>query len=296
MIRDYIYDVSGDWPGNVYLAVGEANILFDAGMACCGERMAERIASVLQGKALDYVFLTHSHFDHVSGVPYIRERWPKVKVCIAPHGKYILDKASALRRIREMNEAAASDQGIETLQYRDEDLYADDVLEDGQIFRLGEWEITAMETPGHTRDSFSFLVEREECRQKILVCAETAGVYMERVYLSPCFLLGYHMSMDSIKKMRQAGADLLLFAHSGFAPEENVEDAWNRCIAEHEQALRRIRAEGERDIPMEDKIKNLAEYYWPESIRKYQPYQAYFVNMKSMLEKVGMESWPKETE
>lgn len=294
MIRDYIYDVSGDCPGNVYLRAGETSLLFDAGMACCGEKMAERAASVLGGRPLDYVFLTHSHFDHVSGIPYIRKRWPGVKVYIAPHGKDILEKPSALRRIREMNEAAAVDQGVAGLSYRDEDLHADGVLADGQVFRLGEWKVTAIETPGHTRDSFSFLVERDFCGERLLVCAETAGVYMEGGRLSPCFLLGYHMSMDSLSKLRGLGADILLFAHSGFAPERRAEDTWKRCMKEHEQAVSRIRAEGKRDILLEDKIRNLAEYYWPESIRKYQPYQAYAVNMKSMLEKVGQEEWPDE--
>ncbi|NBH73553.1 MBL fold metallo-hydrolase [Clostridiaceae bacterium] len=294
MIRDYIYDVSGDCPGNVYLGAGETSVLFDAGMACCGEQMAERAASVLRGRPLDYVFLTHSHFDHVSGVPFVRKRWPGVKVYIAPHGRDILKKPSALRRIRELNEAAAADQGIAGLSYEDEALHVDGVLADRQVFQLNEWRITAVETPGHTRDSFSFLVERKACGERMLVCAETAGVYMEGRHLSPCFLLGYHMSMDSVAKLRGIGADVLLFAHSGFAPESNPDDTWKRCIEEHEQAVRRIRAEAKRDILVEDKLKNLAEYYWPESIRKYQPYQAYAVNMESMLKKVGQEEWPGE--
>ena len=71
-IRDFICDVSGDCPGNVWLAVGRTNILLDAGMACCADALVGRIEKVLQGRKLDYVFLTHSHFDHISGVPYIR--------------------------------------------------------------------------------------------------------------------------------------------------------------------------------------------------------------------------------
>lgn len=284
-IKDYICDVSGDWPGNVWLIVGETNILLDAGMACCADKLAEHIEEVLQGRTLDYVFLTHSHFDHISGVPYIRERWPGVKVYIGPHGKEILDRPSALRRIREMNEAAAADQGITELRYRDEDLYADGTLTDGQVFRLDEWKLTAVETPGHTRDCFSFLIEREGCEQRILLCAETAGVYAKGSCFSPCFLLGYQMSADSMQRMEHVGADLLIFAHSGFASEGDAKDTWRRCFAEHELAARRIRGQAEQKIPLEDKIKNLAKDYWPEALHKYQPYQAYAVNMKSMLEK-----------
>lgn len=289
-IKDYIYDVSGDWPGNVFLAAGKTNILFDSGLACCADRMVARIKEIVKGGTLDYVFLTHSHFDHVSGVPQIRETWPGVKVFIAPHGKVILDKPSALGRMRKLNEAAAADYGVPVPQYRDENLYADDVLADGQEFLLDEWKITAVETPGHTNDSFSFLIERKDCAQKILLCAETAGAYAHGDFLSPCFLLGYRMSVASMRKMQAIGAELLIFAHTGFAPEERAEDSWKRCFADHERAFTMIHAEAMRDIPMEDKIRNLAKDFWPEAIRKYQPYQAYSINMKSMLEKSGMES------
>lgn len=290
MIKDYLFDVSGDWPGNVFLAAGKTNILFDAGLAFCADRMVEKIREILQGRTLDYVFLTHSHFDHVSGIPWIREAWPKVKVLIAPHGKEILDKPSARKRMRRLNESAAEGYGISGLAYRDEDLYADDVLADGQIFFLDEWKITAVETPGHTRDSFSFLVERRECTQKVLVCSETAGAYAKGDFISPCFLLGYRMSVESMKKMQRIGADLLIVAHTGFALEDNAEESWKRYFADHERAFEKICAEARRDIPMEDKIRNLAKDFWPEVLHKYQPYPAYFLNMKSMLENAEAES------
>lgn len=290
MIKDYLFDVSGDWPGNVFLAAGKTNILFDAGLAFCADSMVEKIRAVLQGRTLDYVFLTHSHFDHVSGIPRIRKAWPKVKVLIAPHGKEILDKPSARERMRRLNASAAEGYGISGLSYRDEDLYADDVVTDGQVFFLDEWKITAVETPGHTRDSFSFLIERQGCTQNVLVCSETAGAYAKGEFISPCFLLGYSMSVESMKKMQRIGADLLIVAHTGFALEDNPEESWKRYFADHKRAFEKIRAEARRDIPMEDKIRNLAEDFWPEVLHNYQPYPAYSLNMKSMLERAEEEA------
>ena len=49
-MKEYIYDVSGDWPGNAFLAAGKTNILFDSGVACCGDMLVKHIETVLRGE------------------------------------------------------------------------------------------------------------------------------------------------------------------------------------------------------------------------------------------------------
>ena len=38
----------------------------------------EQVAAYLQGQGLEpqAILLTHSHFDHILGIPGLRERWP----------------------------------------------------------------------------------------------------------------------------------------------------------------------------------------------------------------------------
>ncbi len=75
-----LIDVTGDGKGTVFLVTGQANILYEAGMAYCAGQMVKKIEEALDGGELDAVFLSHSHYDHVAGLPYIRARWPEVKV------------------------------------------------------------------------------------------------------------------------------------------------------------------------------------------------------------------------
>ena len=74
-----LIDVTGDGKGTVFLVTGQANILYEAGMAYCAGQMVKKIEEALDGGELDAVFLSHSHYDHVAGLPYIRARWPEVK-------------------------------------------------------------------------------------------------------------------------------------------------------------------------------------------------------------------------
>jgi glyoxylase-like metal-dependent hydrolase (beta-lactamase superfamily II) len=70
-------------PGNnTYLFGGDEPTLIDAGVGRPAHINA--IADVLGPQPLARVLLTHSHPDHASGVPALRERWPDVEVLAWP--------------------------------------------------------------------------------------------------------------------------------------------------------------------------------------------------------------------
>jgi hydroxyacylglutathione hydrolase len=74
-----------------------------------------------------HVLLTHHHFDHVSEVPQILERWPDAQVLIHPDERGLVPGATG-------------------------DLRPDDELE------IGGLTVRALHTPGHTRGMLSLLV------------------------------------------------------------------------------------------------------------------------------------------
>ncbi|HYM45363.1 MAG TPA: MBL fold metallo-hydrolase [Solirubrobacteraceae bacterium] len=75
-----------------------------------------------------HVLLTHHHFDHVSEVGKLRERWPEVEVLIHPLERDGLGEVRA------------------------------GAVEAGEILRFGTLEVRPLHTPGHTAGMLSFLV------------------------------------------------------------------------------------------------------------------------------------------
>jgi hydroxyacylglutathione hydrolase len=84
-----------------------------------------------------HVLLTHHHFDHVSEVPTLLERWPKLEVLISPLERDMLD-------------SAASEGG--------EKLPLTGIVQAGDTLQLGTLEVRPLYTPGHTAGMLSFLV------------------------------------------------------------------------------------------------------------------------------------------
>jgi glyoxylase-like metal-dependent hydrolase (beta-lactamase superfamily II) len=95
----------------------------------------------LQGAAEDlgvqptHVLLTHHHFDHVSELGALRERWPELEVLIHP---------------LELEPLAASGAMPEGMEVKP--------LQAGEMLTLGAIEVRPLSTPGHTAGMLSLLV------------------------------------------------------------------------------------------------------------------------------------------
>jgi hydroxyacylglutathione hydrolase len=94
-----------------------------------------------------HVLLTHHHFDHVSEVGKLRERWPQLQVLISARERELLEGAGAPERGDPPAPGGAAE--IAT-------------IEAGESVRIGALEVRPLHTPGHTGGMLSFLVGRGE--------------------------------------------------------------------------------------------------------------------------------------
>ncbi|HVR06336.1 MAG TPA: MBL fold metallo-hydrolase [Solirubrobacteraceae bacterium] len=85
-----------------------------------------------------HILLTHHHFDHVSEVGALRERWPKLKVLIHP------------------TEGELLGEGVEW-----------DPLQPGETLRFGALEVRPLLTPGHTAGMLSLLVGESDGERRV---------------------------------------------------------------------------------------------------------------------------------
>ena len=166
-----MYRVTAGHGGESFLIVGsEKTALYDCGMAYCGESTAENIVQAIaylnrrgDGRhyELDYILLSHSHYDHIGALPYILDRFPGAVVCASSKCQSILKRENARKLIRQLGEEARDlyipDSGKEI---RTDHFRVDRVLADGDSIDLGDATVTAYETKGHTDCSLSYMCTR----------------------------------------------------------------------------------------------------------------------------------------
>ena len=237
---------------------GKTAILYDSGFAFTGYAMADKIKAYLGDRKLDYIFLTHSHYDHVLGSVYALKYWPEAKVVAGEYAVKIFAKDSAKSLMRDLDRKFADYNGIGEYEDLIDNLRVDIPVSDGDKITAGDMVFTTVNLPGHTRCSIGFYLESE----KLLLSCESLGVFDGENKVVPSFLVGYQMSIDSIKKAQTLDIENVVVPHCGYLSKEQtafyLEEAYRSTVKVAEEIADSLKAGGTKEEAL---YLFKAEYY-----------------------------------
>ena len=188
----------------------EAAALFDCGMLFCADSTIDMVKKNLNGRHLDYIIASHTHYDHIGALPFFREAWSEMKLITSQPGAAVLLKDTPRRVIRELSHTAALLHGInQEFVYDDSVFTADSTVSQDDSISLGDITVKILETPGHTRDSLSFFIPELE----LLILNETLGVLLPGGEMYPCYLTSCRDAINSIEKCRAIPHKYLCLPH-----------------------------------------------------------------------------------
>ena len=134
----------GMLPTNVYLGVNEETgngFLVDPAVY---EPQVEDVMKEIGIKNLQYILLTHGHFDHILGVNGFLKNHPEAKVVIHREDEAFLTDPVLSHTFKH---------GL-----TQEPIKADIIVEDGDVLAFDDAEFKVVHTPGHTRGSVVYLL------------------------------------------------------------------------------------------------------------------------------------------
>ena len=135
----------GMLPTNVYLGVNEETgngFLVDPAVY---EPQVEDVMKEIGIKNLQYILLTHGHFDHILGVNGFLKNHPEAKVVIHMEDEAFLTDPVLSHTFKH---------GL-----TQEPIKADIIVEDGDVLAFDDTEFKVVHTPGHTRGSVVYLLD-----------------------------------------------------------------------------------------------------------------------------------------
>lgn len=287
----YLTRVTAGTGGEAFLIfTKEKVILHDCGMAYCYQGLIKNIEQALlehQREKIDYIFLSHSHYDHVGALPYVLARWPEAEVFAAEKAEKVFRSEGARATMRRLGEAARN-------QYSDSDepvvtdgLRVDHPLTDGETFVVGRdgeeiQTVTAIATPGHTDCSYSYFFQPAG----LMFTSESTGIPRPFGDLHTSILKNYHHTIVSAEKCKACHPKKLLVPHYGMLPDQLTENYFDIYIefAEYEKNL--IVNLYDQGYDFQQIMVAYEAKYWSADRGKAQPKEAFLENAKYIVKHI----------
>ena len=275
--------VTGGPGGEAVLIKGsKKTALYDCGMACFEKELLKNLKNALDGRPLDYVLLSHTHYDHMGALPYIIKIWPKVKVCGSLKAAQVFQRKSAVDMIVFMGKSAAEFYGEDPQRVKADGIRIDVILKEGDIITLGKEEILALETRGHTDCSMSYFMQP----YGLLLASESTGVLLEEGEVHTSVLKSFEESIESAYLLKILPYKEVLVPHYGILPEDIKESYFDMFI----EAAQRERSFIEECIGAGMKAEEIflehKKLYWKEERASSHPYKAYKINTEIVIKRM----------
>ena len=272
----------------IYLVDGQAPAIFDTGFAFLADLYIREIKKVLGNRQPAFCFITHAHFDHCGSTASLKRHFADMQVIASRQSADILNNPKAIQLIEQLNRAArqmTADLRIDHSYDGEFEPFAiDRHVSDGETIQLAaDLHVRAIETPGHTRDCISYLVEEKN----ILLTSEALGQENPKgVVVTDC-LSDFDAYRASLRKLAGLGAEVICPGHFFVYTGEDAIHYANRAVVACQQFRTLVETlhrekRGDR-LQIMQRIKAI-EYDGTSGPR--QPEDAYLLNLEARVKAV----------
>lgn len=280
--------------GEAFLLITEdKTAMIDTGFAFTAKGTVSKVKEILGGRDLDYILLTHSHYDHVSGVSPLKRVWPDAQVISAAHAAKVFEKPNAVKTMKKLNRAAAH--SFKKSQFFRNDfkfLHTQRTVGEGDVIDMGELKFTVLETPGHTWDTIAFWCPEES----FLISNETMGVYASKTEMATECLVSCRKALEFIYRARELNPQKMLMPHYGMVYDDICKKTID--MAERDTLkLKDLIVDGHsKGMDIEQLKKLVKDTIWVGPMKEGQPEAAFDLNNKYIVPVIVKEYCSQESD
>ncbi len=273
-----------------YIVRGEnKTLMIDSGVNLLGPSYLASIKAMFgDAGGIDYLFVTHSHYDHLGSADYLKRHLPGLQIGAHERVAGLVRKPSALET---MNRLSASH--VELLGHgtAGEDLTLhpfeiDVLLKQGDEIDLGGLSCRVYETPGHTRDSLAYYFPEI----KAVFPGDACGVLRTGTdgALQVEFVASYQDYVDSLKLIASLEPEIICLAHNWVLTREDATEFLERSLAEtfeyRELIESYLNAAGGN---VEQAIQDMARAEYTDDDDTLPPSAAYMTNLTAQVKHIA---------
>lgn len=221
---------------------------------------------------IEYLMAMHAHFDHVCGIPALREIFPNAAVAASTKARRVLGKAEIVAdffaqdrsMLDILSKEGLLDESVAIPQV--EKIDVDFVLEPGQTLSPDHGlDLEIIAAPGHSSDSLAAWLPAD----KILFISDAAGFQMSDNEIFPIFFQSYPIYMETLRMLQGYPARIIGIPHETIWRGSDIELFYQRAINAAQEAFSLIRDYSEKGLSQEEMHRLLFERYYRGDLRIY---------------------------
>ena len=222
--------------------------------------------------AVRYLIASHGHFDHVCGIPALRELYPDASVLASTEAQKVLGKTKIVQSFfaqdEKMSAVLAAEGILEAIPVspKPEAIMVDQVIGEGDEMHLrGGLKLRVIEAPGHSPCSLAFYLPQEQ----VMFVSDSGGFQISDDSLFPIFFQGYELYQETLKRLRGFPTRVLAIPHERIWVQDEVQAFYDRAIETAQNAYANIERMLDSGLDEEDIKRDLFSYYYRGNLRIY---------------------------
>ncbi len=235
-INDYCHAI-GHIGYPAYIVKGKPKIMMiDAGINLLAPKYYSDLkATISDPQKLNFIAITHSHYDHLGAIPYLIKKIPGLIIVGAERIQHLLAKPSVIDFMTHLSNIQqplfADITGPEDVSLSPFNITLP--VKEGDTIDLGGLTCSVYEVPGHTRDSLAYYFPQI----KMLCPGESVGVPegIDGNKVQVEFLSSYEDYYASLEKMASLDVKTLCLAHGFVYTDDDVKSFFAASLTATEQ-------------------------------------------------------------
>lgn len=278
-----IYNVTPVPGGDCYLFVGEdITFVYDTGFSFSSKLLANNIKEVLKDRKLDYILITHSHYDHAFGSATLSVYFPGSKVVGSSYASYVFTREGAKRTMVRLDNTEAVRQGYEPMTEFIDYLHVDIPVEDKDVLHLGKHTVEILALPGHTKDCVGYYFKEEN----LFLSCETLGLLASMDLVIPAALVGFRQSMEALERVSKYSFKYYFIPHQGLLEYYDISKFLELSKNSHLLARDLIVDGYKNGLSQDEILQKFLDVFYLDMCKSIYPYAALVENMNIMIPKI----------
>jgi len=224
-IADGLY-LMGQKSNLVYLVQGKQSMIIGGGMNWIAPHLEQQFIDMhVDPHDIKYLVIQHTHFDHVGAVPYLKTKFPWIKIFATGSAKKILSKEKAISYIKSGNNRVlgitVSPDRYNEWEMTVDKIEVDETINNNTVIELGNGiDVHFIETPGHSPCSVSVYIPK----LKAIFPSDSAPCALGSIQklISPSPQYDWSLYKQSLQDLLQYDIEVCCFEHEAAVTGEDA--------------------------------------------------------------------------